>query len=67
MKKLLTLTMVLALTVAFTAGCKKKTEEPAATPAAPATSTEAPKPIQAPMSAKAATPAPEAPKAPEKK
>jgi len=66
MKKLLTLTMVLALTVAFTAGCKKK--EPTEAPATPpATSTEAPKPVQAPMSAKAATPAPEAPKAPEKK
>jgi hypothetical protein len=67
MKKLLTLTMVLALSVAFTAGCKKKTEEATpATPAAPAA--EAPKPVQAPMSAKApAAPAPEAPKAPEKK
>ena len=65
MKKLLTLTMVLALSVAFTAGCKKKTEE-APAPAAPA-ATEAPKPVQAPMSAKAATPAPEAPKAPEHK
>jgi len=59
MKKLLTLTMVLALTVAFTAGCKKKEEAPPAPPAA----VEAPKPVQAPMSAKAA---PEAP-APEKK
>lgn len=56
MKKLMTLTMVLALTVAFTAGCKKKEEAPA--PAAPA-ATEAPKPVQAPMSAKA--PAAEAP------
>lgn len=59
MKKLITLTMVLALSVAFTAGCKKKEE--VATEPAP-TTTEAPKPVQAPMSATAgaATEAPAA-------
>jgi len=66
MKKLITLTMVLAIAAAFTAGCKKKEVAPPAPPAV-----EAPKPVQAPMSAKAgAAPAPapaEAPKAPEKK
>jgi hypothetical protein len=61
MKKLITLTMVLALAVAFTAGCKKKEE---AKPVAPA-AVEAPKPVQAPMSAKAGAAPAEAPKAPE--
>ena len=49
MKKLITLTMVLALAAAFTTGCKKA-EAPK--PAAPAV--EAAKPVQAPMSAKKA-------------
>ncbi len=64
MKKLITLTMVLALSVAFTAGCKKK-EEAAPAPAVEAPAAEAPapeaKPVQAPMSATAGAPA-EAPK-----
>ena len=63
MKKLITLTLVLALAAAFTTGCKKKEEVPA-TPAAPAV--EAPAapatPEQQPMTS-ATAPAPaEAPK-----
>jgi PBP1b-binding outer membrane lipoprotein LpoB len=67
MKKMLALSMVLALAVAFTAGCKKKEE---VKPATPAVVEPAKAPVQAPMSAKAApkadaTKAPEAAKAPE--
>ncbi|BCS56087.1 hypothetical protein [Geobacter sp. SVR] len=62
MKKLISLALVLALAAAFTAGCKKKEEAPVATPA-PAV--EAPKPVQAPMSAKPGAAPAEAPKAPE--
>lgn len=63
MKKLISLTLVLALAAAFTAGCKKKEEAPA-TPAAPAV--EAPKaPEQKPMSSAAAAPAAATPAAPE--
>ena len=61
MKKLITLTMVLALAVAFTAGCKKKEEIKVITPAA----VEAPKPVQAPMSAKTTTTTTTTPVAPE--
>ena len=45
MKKLITLTMVLALAAAFTTGCKQETK-----PAAP--KADAAKPVQKPMSAK---------------
>jgi nitrous oxide reductase accessory protein NosL len=48
MKKLISLTLVLALATVFAAGCKKKEEAPAP---APAPAVEAPKPVQAPMSA----------------
>ncbi|HPX61570.1 MAG TPA: hypothetical protein PLN25_07365 [Deltaproteobacteria bacterium] len=44
MKKLITLTMVLALAAAFTTGCKQETK-----PAAP--KADAAKPVQKPMSA----------------
>ena len=57
MKKLISLTLVLALATVFAAGCKKKEEAPAV---------EAPKPVQAPMSAKAGA-APAAAPAAEKK
>jgi len=49
MKKLITLTMVLALAAAFTTGCKKAEAPKPATPAV-----EPAKPVQAPMSAKKA-------------
>ena len=61
MKKLISLTLVLALATVFAAGCKKIEEAPA-----PAPAVEAPKPVQAPMSAKAGA-APAAAPAAEKK
>ena len=61
MKKLISLTLVLALATVFAAGCKKKEEAPA-----PAPAVEAPKAVeQKPMSSATAVPA--APVAPEKK
>ena len=55
MKKLISLTLVLALATVFAAGCKKKEEAPAA-PAA----VEAPKPVQAAPSSNKAAAAPAA-------
>lgn len=52
MKKLISLTLVLALATVFAAGCKKKEEAPVAAPEVNVT-VEAPKPVQAPMSAAA--------------
>ena len=71
MKKLITLTMVLALAAAFTTGCKKAEAPKAEAPKIEAPKVEAVKPVMAPMSAKkvdAAKPADAAiPAAPEKK
>jgi nitrous oxide reductase accessory protein NosL len=49
MKKLISLTLVIALATVFAAGCKKKEEAPK-----PAPAVEAPKPVQAPMTGKSA-------------
>lgn len=73
MKKLISLTLVLALATVFAAGCKKKEEAPkevapAAAPAAPvqAQSTSKQTPAGAPAAAPAAAPAEKAPAAPVK-
>ena len=58
MKKLISLTLVLALATVFAAGCKKKEEAPAAAPAV-----EAPAAVQQTMSATTAPAAPAAPAA----
>jgi ABC-type glycerol-3-phosphate transport system substrate-binding protein len=69
MKKLISLTLVLALATVFAAGCKKKTEEVIVPVQAPAA---APAPEQKPMSSAkttttTTTETPKAPEAPEKK
>ena len=61
MKKLISLTLVLALATVFAAGCKKKEEAPATAPAV-----EAPA-AQKPMSSATAAPADAAKPAEEKK
>ena len=55
MKKLISLTLVLALATVFAAGCKKKEEAPK-----PAPAVEAPKPVMAPMTGKSAAAPPAA-------
>ncbi|MDD2272948.1 MAG: hypothetical protein PHP95_06605 [Desulfuromonadaceae bacterium] len=57
MKKLISLTLVLALATVFAAGCKKKEEAPAAAPAVEAPAAAVQKSMSATTEAPAAAPA----------